>query len=192
MHSLFSRRFDESRSVLLISTDQFISTIVEDALYEWRYNLHVTVDPTKSLQELHLHRSKIVILDLESLDLLDPELSDIVAQGVAESSSRIVHIERSNDLKSRSLDNRRPDAVLRKPFDCMLLRKSIEPDWQPPRVGTSTPACPVAIKTSSTLGNILKMPHVIRVQADIHNQLRVPRKAHGVCRKRLDFKKRSA
>jgi DNA-binding NtrC family response regulator len=193
VHSLFSRRFDESRSALLVSTDQFVSTIVEDALYEWRYGLHVVPDPTRALQELHLHRPEIVILDLESLDLLDSELGDIITKSLAESSARIIHIEPRHRLKNKRFNNCRPHALLQKPFDCMLLRKSLEPDWQPPRTASPATCIPMTMRKFSTVGRLVEMPSLVRSQADAdRNQAHPSRKAPATCRATLAFKKRSA
>lgn len=193
MHSLFTRWFDESRSVLLVSSDDFICSIVEDALYEWRYSVHVVSDPTRAIQELHLHHFRVVILDLESLDLLDRELREMITQGLAENGIRVIHIEPSCFLRATGFRRSRPHALLTKPFDCTLLRKSLEPGWQPPRPAVPSTSIPATLDRPASDRKLLKMSDAIRAQADSFNsQHRIDRKPSGACRKTLGFKKRSA
>ena len=187
-----SRRLSDSPSVLLVSSDAFICSVTEDALFEWGYDVHVVPDPTRSVQELDRYHSEIVILDLESLVLLDRELGELITQSLADSRARVVYIRQKSRLGANRSEKCGADAVLSKPFDCTDLRMSLEPGWKPPRLAESPRWSGTAAEEPASSAKIVQMLAAIHDQKDRDHPHFRNRKAPGVCRGLLAFKKRSA
>ena len=192
MTGLFSRQLDATRSVLLVSSDSYGCSIVEDALYEWGYVANVVFDPTQAIQELHRHRPEIVVLDLESLDELGRELGDMIQQSLLESDARIVLLKASHGWRANRREDDRADAVLTKPFDCGLLRMSLDPTWQAPTPGRSTNSSRPFVEHVASVRNILVMPSAFGARLESSPiQIRA-RKSPRNCRGLLAPRKRSA